>query len=93
MRLSSLAGMEVINLTDAERLGVIKQAQALIDTETGRVEAVLVPYAGMGGIWHGQPRQISVPWRAIRRIGREIMLIEVRTPGREGRRQGSSAEP
>lgn len=93
VRLSALEGKEVVNLTDAECLGVIRQAQALIDTEAGRVEALLVPCARFVPPWRGQARQLAVPWRAIRRIGREIVLIEIRPPMREDRRQGPAAAP
>ncbi|MGE5552287.1 MAG: YlmC/YmxH family sporulation protein [Bacteroidota bacterium] len=83
MRLNELVGREVINLTDATRLGVIKSAEALIDTELGRVEAILVPYSPHGGVWRGRQRMLAVPWRAVRRMGRDIVIVEVRTPSRD----------
>lgn len=88
MRLSELVGKEVINLTDAARLGVVKSAQALIDTEAGRVEAILVPYSYPGTLWRHQQRLLAVPWRALRRLGKEIVIVEVKTPGKEERRRG-----
>ena len=86
MRLGELIGKEVINLTDAARLGVIKEAQALIDTEAGRVEAILVPFPGLNNIWRHQKKMLSIPWRAVRRFGRDLIVVEIKTPTREDRR-------
>ena len=41
VRLSELAGKEIVNLTDATRIGVIRTAQALFDLEAGKVEAIV----------------------------------------------------
>jgi len=85
MRLSELVGKEVINLTDATRLGLIKSAQALIDVDEGRLEALLVPCRDRR-LLGAQHRLLAVPWRAIRRLGREIIIVEVKTPWRENER-------
>lgn len=86
MRLNELIGKEVVNLTDASRLGVVRNAQALIDTEAGRVEALLVPYAD-GGRWRAHQRFLAIPWRAIRRLGRDLIIVEVKTPAPDDRRR------
>jgi len=89
MRLSELVGKEVVNLTDATRLGVIRNAQALIDTDAGRVEALLVPYDRPVSVLRRHHRLLAVPWRAVRRMGREIVIVEVKPPAHEDRRRGT----
>ena len=89
MRLNELIGKEVINLTDANRLGVVRNAQALIDTETGRVEALLVPYADRQRRWRVRQRLLAIPWRAIRRLGRDLIIVEVKTPAPEEHRRST----
>lgn len=86
MRLSDLVGKEVINLADATRLGLIKSAEALIDVEEGRLEALLVPCRDRHFLG-SQHRMLAVPWRAVRRLGKEIIIVEVKTPSRDAQRQ------
>lgn len=87
VRLSELAGKEIVNLTDATRIGVIRTAQALFDLEAGRVEAILVPFEAERA-WRGRPRLLAIPWRAVRRLGRDLVIVEIKIPAREGPRRG-----
>lgn len=82
MRLSEFEGKEVINLTDAQRLGTIRDAQALIDVDAGKIEAILVPFAEER-FWNPRHKTLAIPWRAIRRLGREIVIVEIKSPSRE----------
>lgn len=82
MRLSELVGKEIVNLTDAARIGVVRTAEALLDLEAGRVESILVPFYGERS-WGRRPRLLAIPWRAIRRFGRDLIIVEIKIPPRE----------
>lgn len=89
MRLSELVGKEVINLADATRLGTVKNAQVLIDTEAGRIEAVLLPYAAHHKPWGKQYKTMAIPWRSIRRWGRDLVIVEIKPPTPEDSHRGA----
>lgn len=93
MRLSELAGKEVVNLTDASRLGTIKDAQVLIDTDTGRVEAILLPRAAHNKPWGKQYTAMAIPWRSIRRWGRDLVIVEIKPPSPEDPRRAAMTWP
>jgi len=74
MRLSELAGKRIINLFDGELLGSVGDSDLLIDPDSGRIVELLVPQ-GKGR--RGSGRQLSVPWSAVKKIGSEILVVEV----------------
>ncbi len=86
MRLQELAGKEVVNLVDATRFGLIRRPEVLIDTELGRVEALLMPIE-QANIWRNQQQWLAIPWRAIRRVGPDLMIVELKTPPKEDKRR------
>ena len=73
-RFSELRCKEVINVTDGCRLGYTEDLQ--IDTETGRILALIIPGPGkLFGLLPGQTEYV-VPWICIRRIGADIILVD-----------------
>ena len=75
VRLSELRCREVINICDGCRVGYVNDAE--MDTVGGDVSALIVP---------GRPRLLGllgreddyvIPWKCIRRIGGDIILVEV----------------
>lgn len=86
MRWSELAGKEIINLHDGARLGKVGDADLVFNPETGEIESLLVygrnRLSGLLGF--GSP--VTVPWEAVRRVGPEVLIIEVE-PGRGLRRR------
>ena len=65
---------EVINLTDGRRLGYVQDVEA--NFETGEITAIIVPGSSkMFSI--GQKNDIVIPWQNIRRIGDDIILVEI----------------
>lgn len=81
MRLSELNGKEVINLGDGARLGVIDECEVAFDEESGLVATMEVPSrGGLFGLW-GEGRLASVPWSAIRRIGDEVIIVDLSEAG------------
>ncbi len=69
---------EVINICDAKRLGCVCDVD--IDFCTGTVNAIVVPGCGGNGFFPCFFRgngDIVIPWENIRRIGEEIILVEI----------------
>ncbi|WP_053959020.1 YlmC/YmxH family sporulation protein [Sulfobacillus thermosulfidooxidans] len=75
MRFSELASKEIINLSNGSRLGPLGDTDLEIDPENGAIQAILVPPRGRFGRQIQQPTQI--PWRSIRRIGPEVMIVDL----------------
>ncbi|MDR7865521.1 MAG: YlmC/YmxH family sporulation protein [Sporomusaceae bacterium] len=77
MRLSDFTGKEVINLGDGARLGFIEDCDLLFDGRTGRVNALLLPKRGILTALMGGERTHTVPWQTIRRIGDEVIIVDL----------------
>ena len=77
MRLSDLAGKEVINLGDGARLGFIEDCDLLFDGRTGRINALLLPRRGVLSVIMGGEKSATVPWQTIRRIGDEVIIVDI----------------
>ena len=83
-RFSSLRCREVINVCDGCRLGFVSDLE--LDTESGRVTALIVPCPGkcLGLLPSGE--NYVIPWANIRRIGGDLILVDVpREDCRRGR--------
>lgn len=78
-KVSDLRLREVINISDGRRLGLIKDID--IDLDEGRIGAIILP--GMGGGrflgFLGREEEIIVPWDRIRKIGMDVILVEINT--------------
>lgn len=69
---------EVINICDAKRLGCVCDVD--IDYCTGTVNAIVVPGFAGGNYFSCFSRRnsdIVIPWENIRRIGEEVILVEI----------------
>lgn len=65
---------EVINLKDGRRLGFVQDVEA--NFETGEITAIIVP--SNNKIFSiGQKTDLVIPWQNIRRIGDDIILVEI----------------
>ncbi len=66
---------EVINVTDARRLGYVQDVTA--DLETGTITSIIVPGNSnkLFGFF-GCGSEISIPWENIICIGEEIILVK-----------------
>lgn len=84
MSFSDLKQKDVINLCDGKRLG---KPIDLILTDDACVEALVVPGDSKGLMcFLKQEREgFAVPWRRVRRIGDDVILVEVdsESPGWE----------
>lgn len=77
MRWSELAGKEIVNLYDGARLGRVADADLVFDPETGEVDSLVIYGKGWLAGLLGFHRQATVPWEAVRRIGPEVLIIEM----------------
>ncbi|MCX7779330.1 MAG: YlmC/YmxH family sporulation protein [Negativicutes bacterium] len=77
MRLSDLAGKEIINLGDGGRLGVLDDCDLCFDAKSGKIDSILLP--ARGGLFHlfSDSRSSVVPWPAVKRIGDEVIIVDL----------------
>ena len=65
---------EVINLIDGRRLGYVQDVEA--DFSTGEITALVVP--GTSKMFSmGNKGDITIPWNKIKKIGDDIILVEI----------------
>lgn len=79
MLLSDLAGKEIINLFDGEKLGLVGDADIDISFN-GAVEAIiLTSRGGFTGFWSskGEREQLVIPWKTIKKVGSEIIIVDL----------------
>lgn len=73
MRYSELAGKEIICIDEGVRLGVVDQTDLLINVRTGEVQSIIIPY---GSRWF-RPKLIVIPWRGVKKIGRDLIIVDL----------------
>ena len=74
IRITALRDKEVINIHDGSRYGYVGDLE--IETETGRVRALIVPgRLRLLGLLGREPEQVF-PWEAVRRFGEDIILVD-----------------
>lgn len=83
MRFSELAMKEIISLTDGSRLGPLGDADLVFDEVSGRIEKILVPPKSR---FQRALPPTEVPWNAIRRVGPEVVIIDLADPHPDRRR-------
>ncbi|MCL2002706.1 MAG: YlmC/YmxH family sporulation protein [Oscillospiraceae bacterium] len=73
-RIVDIRGKEVIDICTGLRLGFPLDVE--INAETGNLVAIIVPgpckYLGL----FGREEDIIIPWKCIRRIGDDLILVE-----------------
>ena len=73
-RVQELLRREVINLSDGEKMGYASDVE--LDTENGRIAAIILPEKGKGINLFGRGNEIRIPWRDIRRISDDLIMVE-----------------
>lgn len=77
MRLSQMAGKEIVNITDGTRLGVVGQSDMTIDPESGEIYSITMPRRpNMLNVWTGS-QELVVPWEAVKKVGSEVIVVEL----------------
>ena len=77
MRMTDLAGKELINLKDGQRLGRLGDCDLEVDEGSGSLSAVVVPVRAARDRAAGPAR---IPWTAIRRVGPDVLIVEMDLP-------------
>ena len=73
-RAGELRQKEVINIADASRLGFVADVE--VSLESGVIESVIVP--GKTRLLNfGQGKDLIIPWEKIRRIGENVILVDL----------------
>lgn len=68
---------EVVNIVDGARLGFI--CDLVLDVGTGRICAIVVPGPSKFSFFFRGERDQVIPWKNIRKIGDDVILVEVDT--------------
>ena len=76
IRFTELHCKEVICVNDGRRLGFVSDAK--VEIPEGHILAIIVPgRCKMFGFW-GRQDDYVIPWHCIRRIGPDIVLVDVK---------------
>jgi len=77
VKISDLRMREIINIVDGRRLGMIKDID--INLEEGKIDAIILPGLNGGKFlgFLGKEEEIIVPWNKIKKIGMDVILVEV----------------
>ena len=73
-RFSTLKCKEVVNVCDGARLGFVSDVE--VDTCNGCILSIIVPCKSKCFGLIGNREDFVIPWRCIRRIGDDIILVE-----------------
>ncbi len=78
-RASDLEARDVVNIVDGKRLGSITDVEFSLDS--GRITAIIVPGSPkMLGLF-ARDSEVVIPWENIRKIGADVILVEVKEYG------------
>lgn len=80
MRLSELAGKEIINMHDGGRLGVVAETDLVVQAKTGQLESIIIPNHGNFFSIFKDEKYLVIPWQAIKKIGSEVIIVDLNTP-------------
>lgn len=75
--LSELGGKEIVNLNNGERLGIIADSDIIVDEKTGKIISLLIPERRFQLKLFGNNQEFEIPWDSIRKIGQDMIIIEV----------------
>ena len=76
IRFSQLQCKEVICVTDGRRLGYVSDAR--LEVPEGEVTSIIVPGPCRFFGLFGRQDDYVIPWNCIRRIGPDIVLVDVK---------------
>ena len=77
MRISEMAGKEVINLGDGARLGIVGECELTFDSSTGIIGGLILPKRKTVFNFLGDNQIVTIPWQAIKRIGDEVVIVDL----------------
>lgn len=74
-RFCELKQKEVINIKDGCRFGFICDLE--IDLKCGEIIKIIIPVQGRVFCVFGREKEYRIPWRCIKKIGEDIILVDV----------------
>jgi YlmC/YmxH family sporulation protein len=74
-RTSDFREKEVINIKDGRRLGFVCDVE--INLESGKIEAIVIPGDRRWFGLVGKDDEYVIPWDRIKKIGEDIILVEL----------------
>ena len=77
LRIADMKHKEIINTVDGSRLGYICDVE--LDWEKGVINKVIVPGPGKVMGLFGRNLEYAIPWDKIKKIGEDIILVELNT--------------
>jgi YlmC/YmxH family sporulation protein len=77
VRISEMAGKEVINLGDGARLGIVGECELTFDSRSGMIVGLILPKRRSLLNFLGDNQSVTIPWKAIKRIGDEIVIVDL----------------
>jgi len=81
MRFSEFCNKEMIDLDNGERMGVLGQADLVIHPETGDIDSIILTNHSFLA-WGKKRDQVIIPWNTIRKVGPEMIIVELKERGR-----------
>ncbi|MFA5675203.1 MAG: YlmC/YmxH family sporulation protein [Christensenellales bacterium] len=78
-RFSKLRQKEVVNVLDGARLGYV--CDMVVDISAGKVCAIVVPGPSRLSFLFRGERDSVIPWCNIRKIGEDVILVEIESGG------------
>ncbi len=75
VRASDLRLRDVVNVPDGTRLGLITDFD--LDLENGKILAVIVPGPARFLGFLGRETEYVIPWERIRKIGQDVILVDL----------------
>lgn len=76
MKLSSIAGKEIVNLNTGERLGIIAESDLVVEEDSGRIIALVIPRDRGFFSFKKDKRVLEVPWKNVKKIGNDMVIID-----------------
>ena len=79
---------EVINMRDGARLGFLGDIE--FDFETGKIQAMIIPGRPKFFGLFGREEDRVIGWESIKKIGEDIVLVDINPDGRRYHRQATA---
>lgn len=78
MRLSELGEKEIVNLNNGGRLGILADADMIIDESSGNILSLSIPDRRLTmKLFSTERNYMEIPWDSIRKIGYDMIIVEL----------------